>query len=351
MIQNLMKRKKNELTSNLTNLTDLRNQLGHLTYQGGIKDNLRYMFKDDTFVEKMNYDTNIILFENGVYDVNHSSFRRATPDDHMSFSVGYHYNVYNNDHSDIKKIHEILSYLFPLFEERQSLLEFLSKTLFGKEIDRVQHNKAADKKKIIYKIHTLESKNGNSGMSTLMRLIKYTFGELVFQIPQTGYLDSKYTRSLRGKRLMLCDIESNYHSFDESESRKCDNSFKNLVSYLILLQNLQNLLNNYLIQDIFYLPSFHNYWDDYRYIPIYNVLTCMDSLTNQSLDSYTIGNCALFRKDLRLLSDLVVRHPLRSKFVKDPTHQNEFEADHDMYNEIEKLAPAFMSLLIRSFNT
>jgi len=291
-------------------------------------------------------DTNIICYEYGVYDLSMKSFRRTTPNDHVSFHVKFCHTIYSNDHPDIKAVNDILSKIFPVQEERQTFLEFLVKSLFGIKPDVVTYDAVSDKRKRIYMINALAQKDGSSGMSILFNLIRYTIGDLAHILSIADCINDRGFISFQGKRLLLVDLDL---------TRPDEKDIQRAVYSLIRLQNLKH--DDTTIRSPLIMAGDPNNNLGYEgYKPMFNVLSFMNPIVAQSLDTLSMPNCELCRKDTRILSDLVVRHPLRSVFKKnpDPSHQNEFQADHNLYNGLKNLAPAFMSILVaiaESFST
>ena len=54
-------------------------------------------FYDKTFIEKLNDQKNLIGFENGVYDLNTSTFRGGLPSDYVSLTTGLLMPVIKSD--------------------------------------------------------------------------------------------------------------------------------------------------------------------------------------------------------------------------------------------------------------
>jgi P4 family phage/plasmid primase-like protien len=110
------------------------------------------------FLEILDSNRNLIVFTNGVYDLETHSFREGRPVDYMSMSVGYDYlNTFSQNYTDLIKF---LCDIQPDAIEREFLLTYLSHALYGNMLEWF----------------TILTGSGRNGKSKFIELIKKVFG-------------------------------------------------------------------------------------------------------------------------------------------------------------------------------
>ena len=114
---------------------------------------------DHNFVKKLNFNRNLLIFKNGVYDIEKNIFRDGKPNDNMSTGVDYDYV---NKHT--KKYTKLLSFLSDIQPDEVEctyLLTYLSTALYGNMLEWF----------------TIMMGTGRNGKSKFIELIKKTFSE------------------------------------------------------------------------------------------------------------------------------------------------------------------------------
>lgn len=86
---------------------------------------------DPNFEEKLDNNRDLIGFNNGVYDLSQGCFRDGTPDDYVTFTVGYDYEEYSLDHPYIKYILEFFKKVQRNEDMREYILTLLASYLDG----------------------------------------------------------------------------------------------------------------------------------------------------------------------------------------------------------------------------
>jgi hypothetical protein len=119
------------------------------------------MLNDPKFEKKLNKKQNLIGFNNGVYDLNRSTFRAGKARDYISFTTGYDYVPYNEKDPKVLEIRKFLSELFPVKEECGNLVRLISNFL---------------KFRPLQQLHILKG-GYSSGKSSLIHLIEKSFGD------------------------------------------------------------------------------------------------------------------------------------------------------------------------------
>lgn len=93
-------------------------------------------FYDKNFEESLNTNHHLIGFENGVYDLKNHVFRRGSPDDLVSMSVGYDYINYNENDPEIKTVEKYFKQVQVDEDMREYILRLISSFLDGKVADQ-----------------------------------------------------------------------------------------------------------------------------------------------------------------------------------------------------------------------
>lgn len=115
--------------------------------------------RNRNFVKKLDTNSSLICFNNGVYDLDKHIFRDGTPEDLLTMSVGYKYSP--NKSKEYDSLLHFLNDIQPDKKEREYLLTFLSTALFGNSLE----------------LFTILTGKGRNGKSKLIELLKMTFGD------------------------------------------------------------------------------------------------------------------------------------------------------------------------------
>lgn len=114
---------------------------------------------NNDFNKKLDANTDLICFNNGVYDLKKSEFRKTTQEDYLSMTVGYDYKDTYSEH--IKDLKQYLKEILPVKKDREYLLTYLSIGLYNNLFD----------------LFTIFTGKGNNGKSKFVEFIKMTFGD------------------------------------------------------------------------------------------------------------------------------------------------------------------------------
>jgi len=144
-----------------------------------VEDCLRILYDPD-FESKLDTDTNLVGFNDGVYDLYKSEFRAGYPDDCISMSTCYDYESYDPTSEIAKQINTFFSKLQTDVKVKEYLSYLLSMCLEGLKMSYVFYGKK------------------NNGKTSLLLLLKHSFGDY-------------YTKSFHKKGVKVV-------SFEESDS-------------------------------------------------------------------------------------------------------------------------------------
>lgn len=128
------------------------------------------LFYEDNFEQKLDSNEYLLGFNNGVYDFNTKCFRDGMPSDYLTMSVGYDYKEFSPTDKKIKEIESFFAKVQRESDMREYVLTLISSYLVGT-------NK--DQKFILW------TGCGSNGKSTVMDLIRLTFGEYFGTLPNT----------------------------------------------------------------------------------------------------------------------------------------------------------------------
>jgi hypothetical protein len=114
------------------NVMKIIHKLNKPGFKDGIMKECAKLFYDKKFTEKLDSKIHLIGFDNGVYDLNEARFRKGSPDDYMTFTVGYDYpEYYTKDHEDVKWVEDFFDKIQIKKDMNQYIKLLLSSYLDG----------------------------------------------------------------------------------------------------------------------------------------------------------------------------------------------------------------------------
>ena len=138
-------------------LTDIALNLKKTTDKNNIMREAREIFKDDQFHKKLDANTNLLCFNNGVFDFEQNIFREGRPEDYISMSTNIDYKPYDKISKKIKgELELFMEQLFPKKELRDYMYQHLASTCIGNNINNT------------FNIYTGCGRNGKSILVDLM---------------------------------------------------------------------------------------------------------------------------------------------------------------------------------------
>ena len=172
------------------------NKLKSDKHKTSIINQAKHLFFNSDFLQKLDENRNLLLFNNGIYDLQLGVFRNGTPDDMVSISSKIDYIPYDISHPYIIDIDNFISELQPNPDMKKYLLFLLASCLEGHVRNESFH---------------IFTGSGSNGKSLLMNLLSYALGDYVgtFNITMlTGKLTSSSQASpdlakLKGKRVAI----------------------------------------------------------------------------------------------------------------------------------------------------
>lgn len=128
------------------------------------------LFYVESFENKLNSNTQLLGFENGIFDLERLEFREGRPDDFVSFSTGINYIPHIPEHPCVQEIQRFWESVHPDPNIREYVLMTLSSCLSGA---------IRDEKFYIW------TGSGSNGKSATVSLIEKTLGEYCCKFPVT----------------------------------------------------------------------------------------------------------------------------------------------------------------------
>jgi P4 family phage/plasmid primase-like protien len=191
--------KKDLLTKQQEKYGVIVTRLGNTTEKNNIMTESRELFRDETFMEKIDNNNNLLCFKNGVFEFNEKVFRKGYPEDYITLCTNIDYIPFEptRDEPIRKEIHTFFSQLFPDKELRRYMMEHLSSTYIGGNPNQTMN------------MYTGYGQNGKSVLTQFMILV---LGEYKGDAPMSLISTNQRTKigglapellALKGKRYVI----------------------------------------------------------------------------------------------------------------------------------------------------
>lgn len=182
-----------DIFKNIGHVTDIVSMLNNDSFTNDVLSEYKKIVYDSNFSKKVNTDTNLICFENGVYDLTENIFRDGRPVDYISIQMPYPYTEYEPDNKSVNEITDYLNKLFP----DPDLLRYVC-SLFVGLID--------EKEKKPFYVFQGDFTNGKSKFADLIRA---SFGDhcVSFDSSAIECLSDKQFETKREVRIRILDNE------------------------------------------------------------------------------------------------------------------------------------------------
>ena len=263
------------------------------------------LFYVENFENELDIKTNLIGFENGVYDLDTNSFREGISEDYIKYSTKINYLPdFDSFHPQVQEVISFLQQILPIKEEREYAVRLLSSFLNGDIRSQKFH---------------MWSGSGGNGKSKLIELFEKTLGDYCITFPSSLLTKTRaaaesanpHLAAAKGKRFAV---------LQEPEKGEKLN-----IGLMKELTGGDKITARALHKDpIEYYPQFKL------------VLTCNNKPDVTEVDDGT----------WRRIRNL----EFRSRFVDNPNPKNNFEyaIDDDLTRKMEHWPEAFMILLKNS---
>jgi len=261
------------------------------------------LFYDPEFIKKLNSNTDLLGFDNGVYDLSIGVFRETQPDDYITFSTGIDYIPYDPNHPGMDTIHTFFREVFVNEEIKKYMMKFISSVLDGKTTNHLFHFCIG---------------SGGNGKSVLWDWVESCLGNYVQRMP-VSLLTQKRASSNAASPELARAAGARLLIFQEPEDNAVFNTglMKELSSDTIVARML--------------------YSDPIEIIPQWKMIMMCNALPK--INSTDGGTWRRVR---------VV--PFESKFVEDPRKPNEFLRRDGILKELRDCRGIFMSYLLEEYD-
>lgn len=287
----------------INDIKDLIRKLKDATFKTKIMVEARNLFYDEEFENKLNEQRNLLVFRNGVYDLDLQEFRSGRPEDYMSFTTGINYREFDPHNEEVAKVEHIIRQIHPKHENYVFFMIILAAGLHG-----IKKEQKLD----------VWTGTGSNGKSIMIDFLAKALGDF-YECPSITMLTRRRQSSsnaspdlakLKGRRIV---------SFLEPE--------------------YDDTLHTSIIKQFF-----GNDWIEAR--PLYKEPIKFKSqasgyLSCNDLPKIPCNDGGTWRR-LRVLE-------FKSKFVHNPVEPHEKKIDVRLPEQIEYLAESFMSLLIHYY--
>ena len=159
---------------------------------------LSHELYDRRFIEKINKNTELILFNNGVYDLKQNIFRNGMTDDYMSISCKYDIDF----DLDTKPIEDILGTIFPDDDLREYFINVLIYFLYS------------NKKQLF---HVFFNETAGNGKSMFFDTLQKAFGDFMISGP-VSLITKEYNSSSTANSSLISLKNKKLIRFDEPEN-------------------------------------------------------------------------------------------------------------------------------------
>ncbi len=286
--------------------------LKRVPFKKRIMEECCYLFIDPKFEDKLDSNRHLLGFNNGVYNLQTGTFRDGSPDDFVSFTVGYDYEEFTTTDPAVIEIDAFFKKIQPKKEMREYLLTLLSTYLDG--FNRQQ--------KFI-----LWTGTGANGKSKTVEFFKATVGDYAGVLPST-ILTRKRCDSTTATPAMAGMKGKRFVVFQEPE--------KDDVIYVGQMKELSGG------DEIYARPMYKN---PIKFTPQFKML-----LTCNKLPEIPSDDGGTWRR-IRVteFGSVFVKVDKDGKFRGKPLKQNQFPMDETLDEKIEGWRPAFMWMLLQRY--
>jgi len=283
--------------------SDIALKLRNCTFKENIMKECSELFYVNKFEDKLDADTNLIGFENGVYDLEEHEFRDGKPEDHVSFSTGVSYIPYNSKDPTIYAINNYLSQVLVNKRVREYVLKLFSTFISG----RVKEQK-----------FYIWTGSGSNSKSKLVELFQKSFGDYCCNFPITLLTQKRIASNAANGELARSKGKRFACMQEPSEDERIN------IGLMKELSGGDKILTRAL------------YKDPFEFIPQFKMLLLCNHLPFVPSD-----DGGTWRR-IRVVE-------FTSKFVEDPQASNEFPIDYDLSDKMEDWRDHFMGMLIHYY--
>jgi len=262
--------------------------------------------RNEPFEAILNSKTNLLGFENGVYDFNTFSFREGQCEDYISFSTGHNYdNTYSMNSPEIIEIKHFIDQVLPEKEVQDYVIYRMAFFLQGNPAE---------------KFHIFVGSGGN-GKSKLLELLQHAIGDYAGGLPVTALTGKRPDSNgatpeivrLVGRRVVCLEEPNNKEILQPGRLKELTGG------------------------DKLYARQLHK--EGFEFKPQFNMILCANS--NPGLQADDGG---IWRRVV------VVRFPSRFVENPDPNDPTQFPLDTTLSKKLKTWGGAFLWYLLEKYS-
>ncbi len=316
----IVKNEKNLAKINIVNniLQKMNQHINGCKYNSGATNN-KFM-KDSIYDVIFDTNTNLLGFENGVYELDKKYFRIGYPSDYITMSTNYEYTIIDPNDEKLCVLNNIISKYFPDPIEKENMMIYIASCLDGQS-------------------KLIDQWYGGLGKSTFCNLVSTVLGDYVLHSANNMFYDKDFgfdvlVRNIKGTRLVITqDLETVQLLELMLLNKGIKVDYDDLKQYHNIFKNEKQksfLYGRNLYENGFFFPISHNLLMISPSLPI---IECVKHIENYAESFINNINHVQFK----------------SKFVEHPQNDNEYKIDYEMYDKIQLYKQEFMWLLLNKY--
>ena len=163
---------------NYMKILKVAGKLKQTSFKNNIMSECQELFYDTekTFYEQLDSNTNLLGFNNGVYDLHHGQFRKGRPEDMVSRSTNINYIAYDPYCTEVKEIRKFLREVLTITPVRNYVVKLMATFLNGSTKNEKFH---------------VWSGSGSNGKSKLIELLEKSLGDYSCKMNASNLLQKR----------------------------------------------------------------------------------------------------------------------------------------------------------------
>lgn len=281
-------------------LSEIGMKLRMSSFKENVMKECSELFYVEKFEEQLDSNTNLICFDNGVYDIDNDEFRDGRPDDCISFSTKNNYIQYNPFNAVISEINTYLEQVLTKSIIREYVLKLFATFITGE---------VKEQKFYIW------TGSGSNSKSKLVELFEKSFGEYCCKFPITLLTQKRVASNAANSELARAKGKRFACLQEPSEDEKIN------IGLMKELSGGDKIMTRAL------------YKEPFEFYPQFKMLLLCNHLPLVPSD-----DGGTWRR-IRVVE-------FTSKFVEFPQEPNEFPIDYELSDKIDRWKEYFPGLLI-----
>ena len=147
-------------------LAHITARLQDATFKNNVLQEMLEYFYDPDFMKKLDADPNLLGFNNGVWDLKNGVFRQGHPEDMVSMSVGFDYNVAVCAES-ADRVRKYWDTMHPDDNQREYLIHTFARQLYG------------DSGQELFHIHAGANASASNGKTKFFEVMEIALGDYI----------------------------------------------------------------------------------------------------------------------------------------------------------------------------